>query len=493
MKFGLSDSIIENMQRVFESNSKVDKVLVFGSRAKGNYRKASDIDLAVKGQDLTYDDILNLGVKLDALNLPYKVDLIDYHKINEPALTEHVDRVGIEFYSKWKEHHLDEVYDFASGLSKGAEEFGHGYEFLGFKDIFHNYFVPEKLTSLVNSTEKERDSCSIKKGDVFLTRTSETDEDLGMSSVALKDYPNATFNGFTKRLRPKGTIEILPEFAGFYFRSPKFRATVSGMSSVTTRASLNNSMLAQLTISVPPVNEQKAIGETLISLYKKIDLLNNQNKTLEKLAETLFREWVMLEEWNGTLSEYIKVQGGYAFKSSDFKENGFAGIIKIRNISMGSIDIINSDFVDESVVKNLDNRFKIKSGDFLIAMTGAEIGKIGIVEKTKKEIWVNQRVGKLESRVPYGDLIGYLALKSREGQDYIINACAGSAQENISSSGIEEMNFVSYEKEKTNLLGKEIKPLFEKIIFNLGQIKTLTKLRDTLLPKLTSGEVKVEI
>lgn len=160
---------------------------------------------------------------------------------------------------------------------------------------------------------------------------------------------------------------------------------------------------------------------------------------------------------------------------------------------MGSIDITNTDFVDGEVVKNVDKRFKIKSGDFLIAMTGAEIGKIGIVEKTDREIWVNQRVGKLEAKVHYGDLIGYLALKSREGQEHIINACAGSAQENISSSGIEEMAFPGYDRRKVEPLGKEIRPLFDKIIFNQSQIRTLTQLRDTLLPKLMSGEVRVKM
>jgi type I restriction enzyme S subunit len=70
---------------------------------------------------------------------------------------------------------------------------------------------------------------------------------------------------------------------------------------------------------------------------------------------------------------------------------------------MGSIDITNHDCVDESILKYLDKKFKIKTGDFLIAMTGAEIGKIGIVEKTDKEIWLNQRVGRLEAKVPYGD------------------------------------------------------------------------------------------
>jgi type I restriction enzyme, S subunit len=394
---------------------------------------------------------------------------------------------------EWKKYKLDEAYDFASGLSKGRDQFGFGFDFLGYKDIFQNYFIPEKLTSLVNSNEKERKTCSIKRGDVFLTRTSETDEELGLSSVALKDYPDATFNGFTKRLRPKGNIDILPEFAGFYFRSPRFRSTVSGISTITTRASLNNGMLSDLQITVPPIEIQKTISDILFNLHIKIGLLHRQNKTLEQLAETLFRQWFVEEEWTGKLSEYIKVQGGYAFKSVDFKENGFAGIIKITNISMEFVDISKCDYVYESAVKNLDAKFKIKSGDFLIAMTGAEIGKIGIVEKTKKEIWVNQRVGKLEAIVPYGNFIGYLALKSREGQDHISNACSGSVQENISTTGIEQMAFASYNSVKANSFGQQTQPLFEKIIFNLNQIRTLTQLRDTLLPKLMSGEVRVKI
>ena len=251
-----------------------------------------------------------------------------------------------------------------------------------------------------------------------------------------------------------------------------------------------------LDVLLPPLPEQKSIASILSRLDDKTDLLHRQNKTLEALAETLFRQWFVVEaeeSWKtGKLGDYVKVQGGYAFKSKDFKEIGFAGIVKITNITMGNVDIQNTQYVDETVVKNLDeDKFKIRSGDFLIAMTGAEIGKIGIVEKTEKEIWVNQRVGKLVAKVPHGDIISYLALKSREGQDHIINACSGSAQENISTTGIEEMIFASYDSVKTNSFGQQAQPLFEKIIFNLKQILTLTQLRDTLLPKLMSGDVRV--
>ncbi|MDY7024498.1 MAG: hypothetical protein SWJ54_24640 [Cyanobacteriota bacterium] len=100
--------------------------------------------------------------------------------------------------SKWKKVYLNEAFDISSGLSKPAHEFGSGFPFLSFKEIFNNLFVPEILSELVKSSELERKKYSVKIGDIFLTRTSETVKELGMSCVALKDCENATFNGFTK-------------------------------------------------------------------------------------------------------------------------------------------------------------------------------------------------------------------------------------------------------------------------------------------------------
>lgn len=108
--------------------------------------------------------------------------------------------------NKWKTSFLTDHYIISSGLSKPAKDFGTGYPFLSFKDIFYNYFLPDSLTQLVQSTEKERVTCSVKRGDVFLTRTSETMHELGMSSVALKDYANATFNGFAKDCAQKKNL-----------------------------------------------------------------------------------------------------------------------------------------------------------------------------------------------------------------------------------------------------------------------------------------------
>lgn len=115
--------------------------------------------------------------------------------------------------------------------------------------------------------------------------------ELGMSCVALRSYKDATFNGFCKRLRPKPSSDLLPEYVGYYLRSPKFRQAVSAMSTMSTRASLNNEMIGRLEISFPPREVQVRISEILKSLDDRITLLRETNATLEAIAQALFKSW----------------------------------------------------------------------------------------------------------------------------------------------------------------------------------------------------------
>ena len=193
--------------------------------------------------------------------------------------------------SNWKTTKLLDHYDIRSGLSKPAKDFGSGHPFLTFKDVFYNYFTPDELGDLVQSNDKERENCSVKRGDVFLTRTSETMHELGMSCVALQDYENATFNGFCKRLRPHQNSELVPEYVGYYLRSTKFRQSMLAFSTMSTRASLNNEMIGRLEISYPPEEEQIEIARVLKNLDDKITLNRQINQTLEQMAQALFKSW----------------------------------------------------------------------------------------------------------------------------------------------------------------------------------------------------------
>lgn len=98
--FGLKDIHIKVIQSVFSNYSNVDIAVLYGSRAKGDYRTGSDIDLTLKGDDLNLSTLLRIENELDDLLLPYKIDLSIFHKIENPDLVEHINRVGIVFYKK---------------------------------------------------------------------------------------------------------------------------------------------------------------------------------------------------------------------------------------------------------------------------------------------------------------------------------------------------------------------------------------------------------
>ena len=98
MKFGLSDTVIKELQDVFRRHANIRKVLIFGSRSKGNYRAGSDIDLAVIGSDVDYSLLLDILCEIDDLDLLYSVDLLDYQQKKGTPLGDHIDRVDQVFY-----------------------------------------------------------------------------------------------------------------------------------------------------------------------------------------------------------------------------------------------------------------------------------------------------------------------------------------------------------------------------------------------------------
>lgn len=98
MKFGLSDTVIQELQDVFRRYANIEKVLIFGSRSKGNYRAGSDIDMAVIGHDIDYRLLLNLQCDIEDLELLYSIDLLDYQKKKGTPIGDHIDRVGQVFY-----------------------------------------------------------------------------------------------------------------------------------------------------------------------------------------------------------------------------------------------------------------------------------------------------------------------------------------------------------------------------------------------------------
>lgn len=178
------------------------------------------------------------------------------------------------------EYRFSDLYDIASGISSSKAQAGHGKPFLSFSTVFNNFFLPNELLDLMDTDENQQKTCSIEAGDIFLTRTSETVDELAMSSVALKNYPQATFSGFTKRLRPKVKGITYPKYMAYYLRSRYFRKVITNNTIMTLRASFNEDMFSFLNLYLPDYDEQIKIGDMLYNLEMKIQCNKKINDNL---------------------------------------------------------------------------------------------------------------------------------------------------------------------------------------------------------------------
>lgn len=174
-----------------------------------------------------------------------------------------------------------------NGISKSGEAFGTGYPFVCYGDIYKNYELPTMVAGLVETNEKEREQYSVEYGDVFFTRTSETIEEVGFSCVCKQTISNATFAGFVIRMRPyKADEKILTNFAKYYFRGSQIRAYLVKEMNLVTRASLGQTLLKGMSVTIPPKEEQQKIADFLDDKCAKIDrLIAIKQEKIDKLND----------------------------------------------------------------------------------------------------------------------------------------------------------------------------------------------------------------
>ncbi|HEY5509947.1 MAG TPA: restriction endonuclease subunit S [Prolixibacteraceae bacterium] len=254
--------------------------------------------------------------------------------------------------------------------------------------------------------------------------------------------------------------------------------------------SLTVPVINEITISLPSLLEQRAIASILSSLDNKIDLLRRQNTTLEGMAETLFRQWFVVEakeEWEEVeLGEVIETTSGGTPSRSNmgFYKGGSINWVKSKELN-GTFILDTEEKISEEALKKSSAKILPKNS-VLIAMYGATVGEYGIITK---EMTCNQAVCALKPNENYP--YTYLFQLVKFNKDELINMAVGSAQQNISQLLIKKIPVLNC-IERIKEFHSVVNPSFEKIKSNHNQIYTLTALRDTLLPKLMNGEVRVE-
>ena len=414
--------------------------------------------------------------------------------------------------SELKEYKLNELYVMSSGISSSKNQAGSGYPFVSFRDIFNNTFLPENLTELMNTSDTDRIKYSVKKGDVFITRTSETPDELAMSSVALKDYPNATFSGFAKRLRPIDNKKVYDKYMAFYFRSKYFRKIVNANTIMTLRASFNEEIFSYIKIQIPDYDTQVKIGDMLYKIEKKI-LINNQiNNNLEELMKTIYQRWFIEfefpneegkpyksnggklaynEELKSKIPENWKVVNineisdfitGYAFTSDTYCNDGRYKLYTIKNVQDGNI-VSNVDNTIEKLPFNLPYECILKPKDLIMSLTG-NVGRVGLVYEN--QVLLNQRLLKIKQK----NNLSYLYSLFRN--DYIKNKCesisTGTSQKNLSPVELGKVK-VAYSIKIVDKFEEKCSALIETFINNLEENQRLKSLKEFILPLLMNGQI----
>lgn len=269
----------------------------------------------------------------------------------------------------------------------------------------------------------------------------------------------------------------------FYFFANQELIDLSYSSSSGTRMPRADwKFLSQTLWDIPPLEEQKAIAEVLSSLDDKIDLLHRQNKTLEELAQTLFRQWFIEEakdEWEAsTLGEVISIFDSKRVPLSKMKRDKLKdGILYPYYGAAKIMDYINDYIFDgEYILMGEDGTVRTDDG-------------YPILQYATGKFWVNNHTHVLQAKEPYSNYFIWSYLLEKNIDEIV----TGAVQPKINQTNLKSLDFPKYPLNKVLKFNEQADTLLEKTNQNKQQIKTLENLRDTLLPKLMSGEVRIKL
>lgn len=403
--------------------------------------------------------------------------------------------------SNWKEYKLGNHIDVINGFAFKSSDF--------LDEKKDNALPVIKIKNVANGDvhlngvqyhlyDEALSKYQVNNGDVLLALTGNhphaMTQVVGEASRYKLNIPSL-LNQRVAKIVPKQSLNI--DYL-YYFLKDEFTHDylASQSSGSANQANISKSDIENIPINLPPLTEQFNISKTLSSLDNKIDLLNRQNKTLEQLAETLFRQWFVeeLEEnWAvDTLGNVFDIGIG---RTPPRKEHQWftTNPIDVKWVSikdMGTCGIY-IDSVSEYLTQDAVKRFNIPviPENTVMLSFKMTIGRLAI---STEKILSNEAIAHFiqkEKSILFPEFL-YLFLKTFRWEQL---GSTSSIVEAINSQMIKDIEMIIPDEIKLNNFKALIKPYFKKIKTNQNQIRTLTQLRDNLLPKLMSGEVRVKI
>jgi type I restriction enzyme S subunit len=385
----------------------------------------------------------------------------------------------LDVMEKWKEYRFSDFVDINPTVKLSKDE---KISFVEMKDLNDGkrYCFPSQERALAGGSK-------FKEGDTLFARITPCLENGKICQV--KGLKNGQGFGSTEFHVFRGKRGISDsDFVYYLSRWDDVRSHAEiNLDGTSGRQRVPKEAFNDLILTLPPLPEQSAITSVLSSLDEKIDLLHRQNATLEKIAETLFRQWFVeeaKEEWEEKpLSSVAAFLNGLAcqkFPPKDGKDK--LPVLKIKELSSGITE--NSDWSTTEI----PTEYIVNDGDVIFAWSASLMVKIWNGEKCI----LNQHLFKVTS-IDYPKWFYYLWSKQHLVEFQSIAASHATTMGHIKRKDLDEAIVLIPSNEEFVEMTKQMEPLIEKTISNSKQISILTSLRDTLLPKLMSGEIKVKL
>lgn len=399
----------------------------------------------------------------------------------------------------WKQTTLGEVADIIMGQSPPSSSYneeGEGLPFFqGVRDFGEKYASTELFT---NEPTKVVDTGAI----LFSVRAP-------VGEVNIVREKSCIGRGNAGLVMKNGQQEFLYHFL------KGLESEIQSYTSGTVFTSISGKVLKEVRVSIPPLPEQKSIAAVLSSLDDKIELLRAQNKTLEEMAQRLFKEWFvdfnfpnedgkpykksggrMVESEMGeipegwgikSLQEVFDFLEGPGIRNWQYAESG-TRFINIRLINDGDINIASANFINQADVDKKYQHFLLKERDMIVSSSGT-LGKSAIVRKSHLPLLLNTSVIRFRPKDGVSYSFMYQYLQSQSFLEEQSSLAGGSVQANFGPTHLKQMAVCVPNDATLIKFNKVCGAFYEQIVANLNQNCELQKLRDSLLPKLMSGEI----
>ena len=387
----------------------------------------------------------------------------------------------------WREVRLGDIADIVTGKTpptKRKELFGDRYPFITPTDIGMDSVFCNSARKLSEEGGRYQKNLILPKNTVCYTCIA------SIGKICITEE-----NSFTnQQINALKAHEEKMDYKFLFYKLKSITPYIENIAGGTTAKIINKSKFEDIEITIPPLKEQKAIADVLGSLDDKIELLRGQNGTLEEIGQVLFRKWFVEdadEGWEkGKVSDLVTILSGFPFKSSFYKKEGEYRLITIKNVQDGYLDLGRTDYLSD-IPEKMPDYCLLSKGDILLSLTG-NVGRCCLV--TEDNLLLNQRVAKLQSKEEQNIPFVYFFFRQPSVRKKLEDMASGStAQANLSPIQTADMEISIPPSKVLQKFFDVGDSLIQKILLNNTQIKTLEELRDLLLPKLISGEVRVKI